>query len=235
MGNPKLVQDLYNNINEDIENEESTLANYTKVLEKWIPFTKESIDDYLGLTSTAATYYKDFFPDFHYEDVVSFLFGRSTTGESGPFHNGALSEMAWYMHHFVTTNVEPTSNTTAINIQRAQLLYTIWVRKIDLGQHIYELIRDHGIEKSSSKRVIFMRLIMAICKKAGVCSIPQDKTLLHNDLSSRGSFRRACEQIANKDRHIAAAPPSDLGESSGRAPPPSYSPFEQQCLTCSKG
>ncbi|KAL2558337.1 Uncharacterized protein Fot_03076 [Forsythia ovata] len=171
-GNSKLVQDFYNNFNEDIENEESAQTNYTKVLGKWIPFTKDSIDKYLGLTSRDATYYQDFVPDFHDEDMVSFLLENSAAGESGPFHNGALSEMAWYMHHFVAANVEPTSNTTAINIQRARFLYTIWVHKIDLGTHIYELIRDHMIEKSSSKRVIFPCLITSICKTAGVRSIP---------------------------------------------------------------
>ncbi|KAL2480360.1 hypothetical protein Adt_33326 [Abeliophyllum distichum] len=96
-------------------------------------------------------FYKDFIPDFGDEDVIGFLSGRSAMDESGPFHNGALCEMARYMHHFVAANVEPTSNITTINIQRARLLYTIWVRKIDLGHHIYELIRTHGIEKSSSK------------------------------------------------------------------------------------
>ncbi|KAL2542351.1 hypothetical protein Adt_03329 [Abeliophyllum distichum] len=127
------------------------------------------------------------------EDVIGFLLGRSATDESGPFHNGALCEMAWYTHHFVAANVEPTSNITTINIQRARLLYTIWVRKIDLGHHIYELIRTRRIEKSSSKRLIFSCLITAICKNKGIRSLPQEETLLHNDPISRSSFRRACE------------------------------------------
>ncbi|KAL2485011.1 hypothetical protein Adt_29767 [Abeliophyllum distichum] len=109
----------------------------------------------------------------HTKDVIGFLLGHSATDESGPFHNGALCEMAWYMHHFVAANVEPTSNITTINIQRARLLYTIWVRKIDLGHHIYELIRTHGIEKSFSKRLIFSCLITAICKNKGIRSLPQ--------------------------------------------------------------
>ncbi|KAL2527603.1 Uncharacterized protein Adt_12657 [Abeliophyllum distichum] len=234
-GNPKLVQDFYNNFNADIDNEESPRAHYTKVLGKWISFSKESIDEYLGLISMDAACYKDFIPDFSDEDVIGFLFGRSATGESGPFHNGALCEMAWYLHHFVAANVEPTSNITTINIQRAQLLYTIWVRKIDLGHHIYELIRIHGIEKSSSKRVIFPCLITAICKNKGIRSFPQEETLLHNDPISTSSFRRACEQIVQKGKHMATTPPSGPGESSAHAPQPSYSPFEQRVLDMFQG
>ncbi|KAL2512996.1 hypothetical protein Adt_18596 [Abeliophyllum distichum] len=115
-GNPKLVQDFYNNFNADIDNEESPRAHHTKVLGKWISFSKDSIDECLGLISTDAVFYKDFIPDFGDEDVIGFLLGRSATDESGPFHNGALCEMAWYMHHFVAANVEPTSNITTINI-----------------------------------------------------------------------------------------------------------------------
>ncbi|KAL2498369.1 hypothetical protein Adt_23919 [Abeliophyllum distichum] len=209
LGNPKLVQDFYNNFNADIENKESPQAHYTKVLGKWISFSKDSIDEYLGLTSTDAAWYKDFILDFSDEDVIGFLLGRST--------------------------IEPTSNITTINIQRARLLYTIWVRKIDLGHHIYELIRIHRIEKSSSKRVIFPCLITAICKNKGILSFPQEEILLFNDPISGGSFCRACEQIVKKGKHMATTPPSGPGEFSAHAPPPSYSPFEQRVLDMFQG
>ncbi|KAL2532519.1 hypothetical protein Adt_05870 [Abeliophyllum distichum] len=89
-GNPKLVQDFYNNFNADIDNEESPRSHYTKVLGKWISFSKDSVDEYLGLISTDAACYKDFIPDFSDEDVIGFLLGRSVTGKSGPFHNGSI-------------------------------------------------------------------------------------------------------------------------------------------------
>ncbi|KAL2474510.1 hypothetical protein Adt_35246 [Abeliophyllum distichum] len=108
-------------------------------------------------------------------------------------------------------------------------------RRVDRQNEIFEqldVVELYGVGQIIG---FWQILVSTICKNKGIRSFPQEETLLHNDPISRSSFRRACEQIVKKGKHMATAPPSGPGESSAHAPPPSYSPFEQRVLDMFQG
>ncbi|KAL2486594.1 hypothetical protein Adt_31350 [Abeliophyllum distichum] len=102
------------------------------------------IDKYYGLTCTDLVP----LPSPHELDmalVARYLYGRDDAWPLATprFMHDQLTRELRVLHIFVSSNINPTHQRTRFTEHRAILLHHLaWLRKIDLGAHIFEFIRE---------------------------------------------------------------------------------------------
>ncbi|KAL2465612.1 KRAB-A domain-containing protein 2-like [Abeliophyllum distichum] len=79
------------------------------------------------------------------------------------------------LHIFVCTNINPTTQRTKFIGERARLLYHLARgRKMDLGTHIFDFVRDlaTSVDSNSQCSIMFPCLLSGICLEVGISLLP---------------------------------------------------------------
>ncbi|KAL2517989.1 Uncharacterized protein Adt_14236 [Abeliophyllum distichum] len=141
---PTLVLEFFANFNPDIDVPESSHRYKTWVRGQWIRFSPTMIDRYYGLTRTEVVP----LPAPHELDlalVARFLYGRDDAWPLATprFMHDQLTRELRVLHIYVSSNINPTRQRTRFTEHRAILLHHLArIRKIDLGAHIFEFVRE---------------------------------------------------------------------------------------------
>ncbi|KAL2492465.1 Uncharacterized protein Adt_28093 [Abeliophyllum distichum] len=79
------------------------------------------------------------------QSVIRFIYGRENAWPlaTSHFKHDELTREIRALHIFVCTNINPTTQRTKFIGERARLLYHLARgRKMDLGTHIFDYVRD---------------------------------------------------------------------------------------------
>ncbi|KAL2518333.1 Uncharacterized protein Adt_14580 [Abeliophyllum distichum] len=135
------------------------------------------IDKYYGLTRTGLVP----LPSLHELDmalVARYLYGRDDTWPLATprFMHDQLTRELRVLHIFVSSNSNPTRQRTRFTEHRAILLHHLArLRKIDLGAHIFQFIRELATEVDSKLTIHFSYLISGLCLTQGVSLFPTEE------------------------------------------------------------
>ncbi|KAL2531500.1 Envelope-like protein [Abeliophyllum distichum] len=223
---PTLVWEFFANFNPDIDVPESPHRYKTWVRGQWIRFSPTMIDRYYGLTRTEVVP----LPSPHEHDmalVARYLYGRDDAWPLATprFMHDQLTRELRVLHIFVSSNINPTRQRTRFTEHRAILLHHLaWLRKIDLGAHIFEFIRELATAVDSQRTIHFSCLISGLCLTQGVSLFSTEEADLPAALLNVRSFENSETKIAARGGRVHAEPAMDAGEDylddATPAPPP---------------
>ncbi|KAL2474256.1 Envelope-like protein [Abeliophyllum distichum] len=169
-----LVRKFFANFNKDIDTPESSHRHKTWVRGKWIRFSPVMIDRYYELNCSGI----DPMPtEEDMQSVTRFLYGRENAWPlaTSHFKHDELTQEIRALHIFVCTNINPTTQRTRFIGERARLLYHLARgRKMDLGTHIFDFVRDlaTSVDSNSQRSIMFPCLISGFCLEASVPLLP---------------------------------------------------------------
>ncbi|KAL2542140.1 Uncharacterized protein Adt_03118 [Abeliophyllum distichum] len=135
------------------------------------------IDRYYGLTRTEVVP----LPSPHELDmalVARYLYGRDDAWPLATprFMHDQLTRELQVRHIFVSSNINPTHQRTLFTEHRAILLHHLArLRKIDLGAHIFEFIRELATAVDSQRTIHFSCLISELCLTQGDLLFPTEE------------------------------------------------------------
>ncbi|KAL2465899.1 Uncharacterized protein Adt_41750 [Abeliophyllum distichum] len=135
------------------------------------------IDRYYGLTHTEVVP----LPAPHELDlalVAQFLYGRDDAWPLAThrFMHDQLTRKLRVLYIFVSSNINPTRQRTRFTEHRAILLHHLArLRKIDLGAHIFEFVRELATAVDSQRTIHFSCLIGGLCLTHGVSLFPTEE------------------------------------------------------------
>ncbi|KAL2542417.1 Uncharacterized protein Adt_03395 [Abeliophyllum distichum] len=123
------------------------------------------------------------------------------------------------------SNINPTRQRTRCTEHRAILLHHLArLRKIDLGAHIFEFIRELATEVDSQHTIHFSCLISGLCLTQGVFLFPTEKADPPALLLNARSVENSETKIAAGGSRVHAAPAmnadEDYPDHAAPAPPP---------------
>ncbi|KAL2480754.1 Uncharacterized protein Adt_33720 [Abeliophyllum distichum] len=129
------------------------------------------------------------------------------------------------LHIFVSSNINPTRQRTRFTEHRAILLHHLArLRKIDLGAHIFEFIRELATAVDSQHTIHFSCLISGLCLTQGVSLFPTEEADPPAPLLNARSVKNSETKIAAGGGRVHAAPAMNAGEDypddATPAPPP---------------
>ncbi|KAL2513432.1 Envelope-like protein [Abeliophyllum distichum] len=223
---PILVQEFFTNFNPDIDVPESPHRYKTWVRGRWIRFSPTMIDKYYGLTRTDLVP----LPAPHKLDmalVARYLYGRDDVWPLATprFMHDQLTRELRVLHIFVSSNINPTRQRTRFTEHRAILLHNLaQFRKIDLGAHIFEFIRELATAVDSQCSIHFSYLISGLCLTQGILLFPTEEADPPAALLNARSVENSETKIAARSGRVHAAPAMNAGEDypddDAPAPPP---------------
>ncbi|KAL2498184.1 Integrase catalytic domain-containing protein [Abeliophyllum distichum] len=161
-------REFFANFNKEIDAPESSHRHKTWVRGKWIRFSPVIIDRYYELNRTGI----DPMPtEEDMQSVTRFLYGRENAWPlaTSHFKHDELTREIRALHIFICTNINPTTQRTRFIGERARLLYHLARgRKMDLGTHIFDFVRDlaTSVDSNSQRSIMFPCLISGICLEA---------------------------------------------------------------------
>ncbi|KAL2497857.1 hypothetical protein Adt_23407 [Abeliophyllum distichum] len=129
------------------------------------------------------------------------------------------------LHIFVYSNINPIRQRTRFTEHRAILLHHLArLRKIDLGAHIFEFVRELATAVDSQHTIYFSFLISGLCLTQGVSLFPTEEADPPAALLNARSVENSETKIAARGGRVHAAPAMNAGEDypddDGPAPPP---------------
>ncbi|KAL2455653.1 Uncharacterized protein Adt_47179 [Abeliophyllum distichum] len=227
---PTLVREFFANFNPDIDVPESSHRYKTWVRGQWIRFSPTMIDKYYGLTRTEVVP----LPAPHEIDlalVARFLYGRDDAWPLATprFMHDQLTRELRALHIFVSSNINPTRQRTRFTEPRAILLHHLArLRKIDLGTHIFEFVRELATAMDS-QRTIHFSVLSGLCLAQGVPLFPTEEADPPAALLNARSVENSETKIAaRRGGQVHAAPAMHAGEDDldddAPAPPPAPAP-----------
>ncbi|KAL2517600.1 Uncharacterized protein Adt_13847 [Abeliophyllum distichum] len=228
---PTLVREFFANFNPDIDVPESSHRYKTWVRGQWIRFSPTMIDKYYGLTRTEVVP----LPAPHEIDlalVARFLYGRDDAWPLATprFMHDQLTRELRVLHIFVSSNINPTRQRTRFTEHRAILLHHLArLRKIDLGTHIFEFVRELATAMDSQRTIHFSCLISGLCLAQGVSLFPTEEADPPATVLNARSVENSETKIAaRRGGQVHAAPAMHAGEDDldddAPAPPPAPAP-----------
>ncbi|KAL2518091.1 Uncharacterized protein Adt_14338 [Abeliophyllum distichum] len=133
------------------------------------------------------------------------------------------------LHIFVSSNINPTRQRTRFTEHRAILLHHLArLRKIDLGAHIFEFVRELATTVDSQRTIHFPCLISGLCLTQGVSLFPTEEADPPAALLNARSVENSKTKIAARGGRVHAAPAMHAGEDypddDAPAPPPAPAP-----------
>ncbi|KAL2517834.1 Uncharacterized protein Adt_14081 [Abeliophyllum distichum] len=184
------------------------------------------IDMYYGLTRTEVVP----LPSLHELDmalVAQYLYGRDDAWPLATprFMHDQLTRELRVLHIFVSSNINPTRQRTRFTEHRAILLHHLArLRKIDLGAHIFEFIRELATAVDSQRTIHFSCLISGLCLTQDVSLFPTEEADPPALLLNARSVENSETKIAIGGGRVHAAPAMNAGEDypddAAPAPPP---------------
>ncbi|KAL2453357.1 Uncharacterized protein Adt_49143 [Abeliophyllum distichum] len=212
---PTLVREFFANFNPDIDVAESSHRYKTWVRGQWIRFSPTMIDKYYELTRTEVVP----LPAPHELDlalVARFLYGRDDAWPLATprFMHDQLTRELRVLHIFVSSNINPTRQRTRFTEHRAILLHHLArLRKIDLGAHIFEFVRELATAMDSQRTIHFSCLISGLCLAQGVSLFPTEEADPPAALLNARSVENSETKIAaRRGGRVHAAPAMHAGE-----------------------
>ncbi|KAL2458491.1 Uncharacterized protein Adt_45921 [Abeliophyllum distichum] len=210
----------------DIDVPESPHRYKTWVRGRWIGFCPTMIDRYYGLTRTKLVP----LPSPHELDmalVARYLYGRDDAWPLATprFMHDQLTRELRVLHIFVSSNVNPTHQRTRFTEHRAILLHHLArLRKIDLGTHIFEFIRELATAVDSQRTIHFSCLISELCLTQGVSLFPTEEAEPSSPLLNARSVENSETKITAGGGRVHATPAmndsEDYPDDAAPAPPP---------------
>ncbi|KAL2532403.1 Uncharacterized protein Adt_05754 [Abeliophyllum distichum] len=219
---PILVREFFANFNPDIDVPESPYRYKTWVRGQWIGFSPTMIDRYYGLTRTRL----DLLLSPHELDmalVARYLYGRDDTWPLATprFMHDQLTRELRVLHIFVSSNINPTRKRTLLLYHPARL------RKIDLGAHIFEFIKELATEVDSQHTIHFSCLISRLCLTQGVSLFSTEEAVPPIPFLNARSVENSEIKIAAGRNRVQAVPAmnanEDYPDEAAPAPPPTPS------------
>ncbi|KAL2481372.1 Uncharacterized protein Adt_34338 [Abeliophyllum distichum] len=193
---PTLVREFFANFNPDIDVPKSPHKYKTWVRGQWIRFSPTMIDRYYGLTRTEVVP----LPSPHELDmalVARYLYCQDDAWPLATprFMHDQLTRELRVLHIFVSSNINPTRQRTRFTEHRAILLHHLArLRKIDLGAHIFEFIRELATAVDSQRTIHFSCLISGLCLTQGVSLFPTKEADLPTALLNARSIENSEDQ-----------------------------------------
>ncbi|KAL2462132.1 Uncharacterized protein Adt_45552 [Abeliophyllum distichum] len=141
-----------------------------------------------------------------------------------------LTRELWALHIFVSSNINPTRQRTRFTEHRAILLHHLArLRKIDLGTHIFEFVRELATAMDSQRTIHFSCLISGLCLAQGVSLFPTEEADQPAALLNARSVENSETKIAaRRGGRVHAAPAmhadEDDPDDDAPAPPPAPAP-----------
>ncbi|KAL2457987.1 Uncharacterized protein Adt_46130 [Abeliophyllum distichum] len=141
------------------------------------------------------------------------------------FIHDQLTRELRVLHIFVISNINPTRQRLRFTEHRAILLdHLARLRKIDLGAHIFEFIRELATAVDSQRTIHFSYLISGLCLTQGVSLFPIEEVDPPVFLLNAHSVENSETKIAAGGSRVHAAPVMNAGEdypdNTAPAPPP---------------
>ncbi|KAL2487325.1 Uncharacterized protein Adt_32081 [Abeliophyllum distichum] len=196
------------------------------------------IDRYYGLTRTEVVP----LPVPHELDlalVARFLYGRDDAWPLATpwFMHDQLTRELQVLHIFVSSNINPTRQRTRFTEHQAILLHHLArLRKIDLGAHIFEFVRELATVVDSQRTIHFSCLISGLCLTQGVSFFPTEEADPPAALLNSRSVENSETKIAARGGRVHAAPAMNVGEDypddDAPAPPPAPAAGQVSYLQC---
>ncbi|KAL2466247.1 Envelope-like protein [Abeliophyllum distichum] len=211
---PILVREFFDIFNPDIDVPESPHRYKTWVRDRWIRFSPTMIDRYYGLIRT------DLVPlpsphELNMALVARYLYGRDDAWPlaTSQFMHDQLTRELRVLHIFVSSNINPTRQRTRFTEHRAILLHHLArLRKIDLGAHIFEFIRELATAVYSQCTIHFSCLNSGLCLTQGVSLFLTEEVDLPAPLLNARSVENSETKIAAGGGRVHAAPAMNAGE-----------------------
>ncbi|KAL2498207.1 Uncharacterized protein Adt_23757 [Abeliophyllum distichum] len=147
--------------------------------------------------------------------VARYLYGRDDAWPlaSPRFIHDQLTRELRVLHIFVNSNINPTRQRTRFTEHRAILLHHLArLRKIDLGAHIFEFIRELATAVDSQRTIHFSCLISGLCLTQGVLHFPTEEVNPPTALLNARSVENLETKIAARSGRVHAAPAINVGE-----------------------
>ncbi|KAL2492598.1 Envelope-like protein [Abeliophyllum distichum] len=217
-----LVREFFANFNKEIDAPESSHRHKTWVRGKWIHFSPVIIDRYYELNRTRT----DPMPtEEDIQSVARFLYGRENAWPlaTSHFKHDELTREIRALHIFVCTNINPTTQCTRFIGERARLLYHLARgRKMDLGTHIFDFVRElaTSIDSNSQRSIMFPCLISGMCLEAGVPLLPFEKADTPEVLLTHKTIDNSHARMRAREIRARRAPAVQLDKAAhDRAPP----------------
>ncbi|KAL2493281.1 hypothetical protein Adt_28909 [Abeliophyllum distichum] len=117
------------------------------------------------------------------------------------------------LHIFVSSNINPTLQRTRFTEHRAILLHHLArLRKIDLGAHIFEFIRELATAVDSQCTIHFSCLISGLCLTQGVLLFSTKEADPPAALLNARSVKNSETKIAARGGRVHAAQAMNAGE-----------------------
>ncbi|KAL2458489.1 hypothetical protein Adt_45914 [Abeliophyllum distichum] len=133
-------------------------------------------------------------------------------------HNQLTRELR-VLHIFVSSNINPTCQRTRFTEHRAILLHHLArLRKIDLGTHIFEFIRELATAVDSQRTIHFSCHISGLCLTQGVLLFPNEEADPPSPLLNACSVENSETKIVAGCGRVHAAPAMNVAQTEmGRA------------------
>ncbi|KAL2532511.1 Uncharacterized protein Adt_05862 [Abeliophyllum distichum] len=147
--------------------------------------------------------------------VARYLYGRDDAWPLAThrFMHDQLTRELRVLHIFVSSNINPTRQRTRFTEHRAILLHHLArLRKIDLGAHIFEFIRELAIAVDSQCTIHFSCLINGLCLTQGVSLFPTEEADPPAALLNARSVENWETKIAAWGGRVHAAPAMNANE-----------------------
>ncbi|KAL2543366.1 Uncharacterized protein Adt_04344 [Abeliophyllum distichum] len=159
--------------------------------------------------------------------VARFLYGRNDAWPLATprFMHDQLTRELRVLHIFVSSNINPTRQRTRFTEHRAILLHHLArLRKIDLGAHIFEFVRELATTVDSQRTIHFSCLISGLCLTQGVSLFPTEEADPPAALLNALSVENSETKIAARGGRVHDAPAMNAGDDypddDAPAPPP---------------
>ncbi|KAL2491534.1 Uncharacterized protein Adt_27162 [Abeliophyllum distichum] len=111
------------------------------------------------------------------------------------------------------SNINPTRQRMRFNEHQAILLYHLaWLRKIDLGAHIFKFIKELATKVDSQRTIHFSCLISGLCLTQGVSLFPTEEADPPATILNARSVENSETKIATEGNRVQAVPAVNAGE-----------------------
>ncbi|XP_062114283.1 uncharacterized protein LOC133825342 [Humulus lupulus] len=154
---PRVVQEFYANLNDDLFDRKSFMFGQVYVRGNWYLFNAAEIAKVLNLPLSV----DNVAVEFNKDKVLSELVGQNMVWE--PHSVLKVTDLTHYyavLHKFATSNWIPTTHTSTITFDTAFFLYKVGIGlQVDLASLIFDQITALGNAKKKGQYLVFPHLI----------------------------------------------------------------------------
>ncbi|XP_062113174.1 uncharacterized protein LOC133824309 [Humulus lupulus] len=154
---PRVVQEFYANLNDDLFDRKSFMFGQVYVRGNWYLFNAVEITKVLNLPLSV----DNVVVEFNKDKVLSELVGQNMVWE--PHSVLKVTDLTHYyavLHKFATSNWIPTTHTSTITFDTAFFLYKVGTGlHVDLASLIFDQITGLGNAKKKGQYLVFPHLI----------------------------------------------------------------------------